>query len=271
VSTLPTDPKEPAAAGATFGTKAVAVIAATVVLAWGTSLIVLPIVQGGEQGFSAFGAICRALGLRPPSAPGTTVPGPSAVAWDAQALGVVLRGDAGRGEKLAADTCTSCHNPNGQSADPTKIPAIAGQSAHAIYKQLSDIKSGARTNPDMQPLLEKLDEAAFADLAAYYGSLPARNTDIRELVADDRHAVDLVTRGDAARALPPCGACHDVPGGPVDAPNLVGQFPNYVTTQLHAYATGTRRNDPFARMRTIAGKLTEPEIAALATYFNARH
>jgi cytochrome c553 len=251
---------------------AVAVIAATAVLAWGGSLIVVPVLQGRAEGFDAFGSICRALGLRPPSAPGTTVAGPSAVAWDKQSLSTVALGDAARGEKLASDTCVSCHNPNGLSADPTKIPAIAGQSRRAIYKQLSDIKSGARSNPDMVPLLEKLDDAALADLAAYYGTLPARNADIRELAAEDNHASVLVLQGDASRSLPPCAACHDArAGGPIDAPNLVGQYPGYVTNQLHAYASGARRNDPFARMRTIAGKLTDPEIAVLAAYFNARH
>ena len=132
MSIPPVDSKEPALSGARFGAKAVAIIAVTAVIAWGSSLIVLPVIQGGAEGLDAFGAICRALGLRPPSTPGAAVSGPSTVAWDEKALGVVLRGDRVRGEKLAADSCTSCHNPNGQSADPAKIPAIAGQSAPAI-------------------------------------------------------------------------------------------------------------------------------------------
>jgi cytochrome c553 len=60
-------------------------------------------------------------------------------------------------------------------------------------------------------------------------------------------------------------------GGGLDAPNLVGQYLAYVVTQLHAFADGTRRNDIFGRMRTIAAKLTDQEITELSAYYNARH
>ena len=34
-----------------------------------------------------------------------------------------------------------------------------------------------------------------------------------------------------------------------------------------AYRAGTRRNDVYQRMRTIAGRLTDEEIQALAAYY----
>ena len=39
--------------------------------------------------------------------------------------------------------------------------------------------------------------------------------------------------------------------------------------QLKLYASGERRNDVYARMRTIAAQLTDEEIRGLAAYYRA--
>jgi cytochrome c553 len=52
-------------------------------------------------------------------------------------------------------------------------------------------------------------------------------------------------------------------------PKLHEQGHNYLVLQLQAYASGERRNDLLARMRTIATRLTQTEINGLAAYYAA--
>jgi len=51
---------------------------------------------------------------------------------------------------------------------------------------------------------------------------------------------------------------------------LAEQQSEYLVQQMQMYASGQRRNDVYARMRTIAAKLTPAEIAGLAAYYRAR-
>ena len=253
-----------------FGAKAVVFIGATAVVAWGLSLVVIPVVQGQQEGLDWFTSICRAVGIS--TQPGGRESKPagavSLVSWSLVSLARVAGGDPRKGEELAKETCASCHNPNGLATDPATMPSIAGQPARAIYKQVWDIKNGTRVNDAMLPLVQPLTDAQIADLAAYYSSLKARSYDIRLEPETSESTLKLVTQGDAARALPSCRACHDArSGGPIDAPHLVGQYPAYLANQLHAFAAGDRRNDVAGRMRAIAAKLTPAEIDGLARYY----
>ena len=56
---------------------------------------------------------------------------------------------------------------------------------------------------------------------------------------------------------------------PVETPILSEQGRDYIILQLKMYASSQRRNDVYARMRTIAAKLTPGEIDGLATYYRA--
>ena len=53
------------------------------------------------------------------------------------------------------------------------------------------------------------------------------------------------------------------------SPILAEQHHEYLVQQLRMYASGQRRNDVYARMRTIAAKLTSDEINGLAGYYRA--
>ncbi len=75
----------------------------------------------------------------------------------------------GRGATLAL-RCTMCHGARGLSQANT--PNLAGQSPVAIYKELADFKTGARTSAIMAPLVADLSDADMRDLAAYYAYLP---------------------------------------------------------------------------------------------------
>ncbi|MEP7056302.1 MAG: cytochrome c [Caldimonas sp.] len=65
-----------------------------------------------------------------------------------------------------------------------------------------------------------------------------------------------------------CAACHGPLGLSVtpDAPNLAGQPPLYVTTQLKAYRDGTRKHEV---MTLMAKPLSDADIDALAAWFGS--
>jgi len=72
--------------------------------------------------------------------------------------GSAVAGDAASGQKLS-QACTACHGPDGNSATPD-FPRIAGQHYDYLVKALKDYRSGARKNPIMAPMVEKLTARA---------------------------------------------------------------------------------------------------------------
>jgi cytochrome c553 len=233
--------------------------------------IVLPVVQGRAAGIDAFTAICRAVGVLPgsparPTPPYQAEPQPvTKVAWTAATFEALYGADRASGARLAEERCVSCHTLEGNTPDPT-IPRNIGQSVFALYKQLRDFRSGARASEVMSPLAKDLDDQQIVNLAAYYGRLFRGAIDPAEsgrYVGIDIE--NIVTNGDVARGLPPCAACHQArAGGPVETPTLTGQSTQYLEAQLTAFAKGTRHNDIYHRMRSVAAKLTPNEIRMLA-------
>jgi cytochrome c553 len=182
-------------------------------------------------------------------------------------------GTAQAGSTKAA-ICSSCHGPNGNSANPD-WPRLAGQSAVYIAEQLRLFKSGVRNNPIMKPLAGTLSDQDISDLAVYYQAQT-----VAGLEADPsfwKAGSDLYRRGDKARNIPACIACH----GPVGRGNLAAGYPAlraqqsvYVVKQLNDYASGARyigtsvtTADPNSvMMLTIAKRLTAEDIRNVASY-----
>ena len=141
-----------------------------------TGFVWLPFAQPDSPFRSVWDAICSSAGLvrnRPATAvvehPGYKT---SAVVVSADMLPTPTAVSIGRGGTLALQ-CTMCHGDRGLSNANT--PNLAGQYAPAIYKQLQDYKSGARTNAIMSPRVANLTDQDMRDLAAYY-CLPAALT-----------------------------------------------------------------------------------------------
>ena len=51
-------------------------------------------------------------------------------------------------------------------------------------------------------------------------------------------------------------------------PRIGGQHADYTVAQLKAFRSGERANDGAAMMRTVAAKLTDTEMSALAEYLS---
>jgi cytochrome c553 len=238
-------------------------------------VLIIPVVQGRNNGIDAFTAICRALGILPgsparPQLVDRTPPTPvSQVVWTPALLQVLADAKPERGRAKVQEVCVNCHGEQGVSVAP-EYPNLAGQSGAAIYKQLSDYRSGSRTNQLMTDIAKSLDEATLADIAAYYAAQPKRNPDPATLADAPPAIVHLVELGDPNRNIPPCAACHRPgSGGPIETPILAEQGQEYIALQLKMYAAGDRRNDVYGRMRSIASRLTPAEIDGLAKYYRA--
>jgi cytochrome c553 len=74
--------------------------------------------------------------------------------------------------------------------------------------------------------------------------------------------------GIAEKGVPACAACHGPAGSgmPSQYPRIAGQFADYTFQQLKNFRDGMRKNDANEMMRTIALKMTDPEMKAVADY-----
>lgn len=183
-------------------------------------------------------------------------------------------GSAQNGATKAA-VCAACHGMNGNSTNPD-WPSLAGQNAVYVAEQLRLFRSAARVNPTMQPMAATLTDQDIGDLAVYFAEqTPAgHEADPSYWEAGQR----LYLRGDKARSIPACVACH----GPVGRGNLAAGYPAlrtqhsvYTMKQLNDYAKGQRyapkpdatlpsRNGPM--MASIAQRLTPEDIRNVASY-----
>lgn len=186
-------------------------------------------------------------------------------------------GDAAAGKTKSA-ACVACHGPDGNSAAPT-FPKLAGQSERYIVKQLHDIKSNARSVPTMAGILDNMNEQDFADLAAYFASQKGSvNQAKKDLIAKGEQ---IFRGGIRDKSVPACAACHSANGSGnslAGFPRVGGQHADYVATQLKAYraaadgdANGRANDGDTKPMRSIALRLSDSEIAALANYISGLH
>ncbi len=189
----------------------------------------------------------------------------SQVAWTPELLSFVRNGNGVKGKELST-TCAGCHGEQGISAMPN-TPSLAGQLPTYTYKQLQDYKTGSRADDMMAPLAAGLSDQDMADLAIWFGSLPApKNKAGKESL---KTAEQLVNQGDGKRTVPSCFVCHgrNGEGEKMDIPALAGQQADYFAATLNAYKNGTRHNDVYSRMRLISQQLSEAEIRELAQYY----
>lgn len=242
-------------------TAVVAIVAIVVGFIW------LPAQEPNAPVSGLWGRICSAAGFfRQPSSSEAVVAAnypTTRVEVTPQLLGAASAGSIGHGATLALG-CTMCHGAQGVSDANT--PNLAGQYPIAIYKQLDDFKTGARTSAIMGPLVNNLDDQDMRDLAAYYAYLPQPTNQTPAGGGTPR----IVADGAPLRGIAPCGACHGVIGTKAGASWLGDQPAAYLHTQLTAFAQGSRRNDIDAQMRNVARAMTPTEINA-ATAFFATH
>ncbi|MCU0766039.1 MAG: cytochrome c4 [Gammaproteobacteria bacterium] len=171
-------------------------------------------------------------------------------------------------EKSATLGCIACHGEDGNSPNPI-WPKLAGQHPSYIAKQIGAFKAGDRKDDAMSPmaLIIGTDED-LADLAAYFAS-QKRQAGEAGTVEQMTVGQQLFRGGNPATGVAACAACHGPAGagiGPANFPSVAGQHAPYVEKALHDFKAGTRVSDPNQMMRSVAAKMTDAEIAAVAAY-----
>ena len=176
------------------------------------------------------------------------------------------KGDPKAAESIVTKVCVACHTATGNSTTAAN-PKIAGLNAEYINKQLNDFKSGERKNAVMAGIVKDLSAQDMQNLAAHFSSQqPKPGTSKNQELA---LIGEKIYRGGVQGAgVPACASCHGAQGKgiPTQFPRLAGQHADYVYTQLNAFRLGTRQNDAAKMMQSIATKMTDADMKAVAAY-----
>ena len=174
------------------------------------------------------------------------------------------KADVAKGQEKATQVCGACHTADGSRGSPAN-PILQGQHPEYLVKQLTEFKAGKRANAIMSGMAAALSEDDMKNVAAFYATKQAKPG-----FAKSKDTVALGEKiyrgGIAAKQVPACAGCHSPTGAgiPAQYPRLGGQHADYAEAQLTAFRAGTRGNS--AQMMTIAARLSDKEIKAVADY-----
>jgi len=166
--------------------------------------------------------------------------------------------------KVIQTTCQHCHGLRGEASNAI-YPRLAGQHNNYLSKQLHDFRSGQRKETTMNEMAAKLSDDEITAIAHYFSSQPTHSHRVRnqQLAAVGEY---IFQQGNEYSGVAACASCHGENGeGSALRPRLAGQHKRYVAEQLHGFTKRGRTNDN-AIMFSIASKLTELEIEAVANY-----
>lgn len=207
----------------------------------------------------------------------------------AVAQGALATGDAAAGATKAA-VCGACHGADGNSMVGT-FPKLAGLGERYLLKQMTDIQAWdletdaakkavtGRAVAEMTGLLAKMSKQDLADLAAHFSAQTTQLSGSKKIEVQVNSGIKvdglelgerIYRAGNPGSGVPACTGCHAPDGKgniPAGFPRLSGQHPEYIEKQLRAFRAGDRKNDgDQAIMRSVADKLNDAEITALANY-----
>lgn len=192
----------------------------------------------------------------------------AAQAAEVDAAKIVREGNA-----QGAKACAGCHGADGAGKTGTPIPRLAGQNAVYLAKALRDLQQGHRAHPVMGPIAKALSAEEVPALAGYFAALPPPPA-LEPAPAADLLArgEKLVSSGNPQTGVPACFTCHGTRGQGVGTqfPAIAPQSSKYVLKQLGNFKSGARRNDPNGMMKSVADRLADEEISAVAAYLASR-
>ena len=177
---------------------------------------------------------------------------------------VAAKPDLAKGQAISTQVCAACHSADGSRGSPAN-PILAGQHPEYLLKQLQEFKSGKRNNPVMKVFASTLSDDDMKNVTAFYAGKSAKPG-----FAKNKDSVKLgetIYRGGITeKAVPACAGCHSPNGAGVPAqyPRIGGQHADYAEAQLVAFRSGARANS--AQMTSIAARMSDREIKALADY-----
>ncbi len=167
--------------------------------------------------------------------------------------------------------CITCHGVDGHGDGSGAFPRLDGQPGWYLYKQLVDYTSGARPNQVMSAIAERLTEYEMEAVSAYYGAMPTGTIPKHGDVEGTRlqWGGQLAAVGSAEKGIPACVNCHGPSGTGLapSVPYLAGQYASYMALQLELWKEGVRDNDAMNVMSSIARKMDESDMDAVAEYY----
>jgi cytochrome c553 len=170
-----------------------------------------------------------------------------------------------------AKACTGCHGPQGRSRPDGYVPRLAGKPAGYLHEQLSAFQEGRRRHEGMARMLEHLNDDMLRALAEHFASpeLPDPSPVAMPLSpVEARRAEQLVRKGDPARGLPACAACHGtgLAGVAPHVPGLLGLPVDYLNGQLGAWRQGHRRAREPDCMAQVARAMPLEDVALVSRW-----
>ncbi|HSU05074.1 MAG TPA: hypothetical protein VLI93_05845 [Acetobacteraceae bacterium] len=164
------------------------------------------------------------------------------------------------GDSIAekAAVCSACHGAKGTPISKD-IPVIWGQHAGYIFIQLRDLKSGARKNEIMTPIVSDMSRADMLALGEYFEAKPWPD------LSQPRAGAEVAAHAEGLAASGQCTQCH-LGGylGDSTNPRLAGQSTDYLRKTMLEFHTGTRGNNPW--MAALLKTYADADIDALAQY-----
>ncbi len=162
------------------------------------------------------------------------------------ALSALAQGADPAAGKAGYTTCIACHGADATGNPALNAPALAGQSADYLARQITHYQTGVRgadardtLGRQMQGMAATLaSPEAVANVAAYIASLPA---------GDGGEAGDYDTRNGEVQYNAACGACHGANAGgnpALNAPNLATLDEAYLRRQYGNFQQGIRGSHP---------------------------
>ena len=171
--------------------------------------------------------------------------------------------------------CTGCHGREGRATPEGYFPRIAGKPAGYLFNQLVNFRDGRRQYPLMVYLVEHMTDEYLHDMARYFAALDLPYPQPQPSGLPPQRASraeTLVRKGDAARNLPACVACHgqNLSGIEPNVPGLLGLSRDYLYGQLGFWKNGERRAHAPDCMAKIASQLTPDEVGAVSAWLAAQ-
>lgn len=173
----------------------------------------------------------------------------------------------------AMQSCLSCHASANQAA--SQAPALAGQQAAYLQKQLAQFQHAERGQHEADPtgkvmtaIALTLSQEQIYGLAERFANAPASSANNAETVADNA----LLAQGQRIY-VGSCGTCHGNSGqgnSQLKAPRLNILSSNYVERQLKLYQLGARgqhsSDKPGRQMAMMSRTLNAEDTKAVAAY-----
>ena len=199
-----------------------------------------------------------------------TVP-PASPAAPAKALtgnGKLGQGIAQNGLPPTVVACATCHGARGEGS--AAFPPLAGNGGAYLLAQLQAFADGSRAQPIMGPIAKGLNAQQRADVVAFYVGQPPLQRAVTVPPAEPSDAgAWLAQRGRWADGIPACAQCHGPAGLGVGEhfPAIAGLSAAYMQAQVSAWQHKTRPPGPLQLMASVAQKLTDQDITAVAAYY----